>query len=99
MEIHSEFLRFLLVCTQTQARVLLQNTTNGQVNAISEICYNILHGEDIDPELLSRLKKHSILIRKIGDRSRGVLTRREDIALHPRIVWKVLLLFESHIPI
>lgn len=99
MEIHSEFLRFLLVSTHAQARVLLQNTTKGQVNAISEICYNILHGADIDAELLTSLKKHSNLIRKIGDGSRGVVARRKDISLHSRIIWQILLDFESHLPI
>lgn len=93
-----EFIRFLLTATKVQALLLLQHLTNQQVNAISEIFLNVLFSESIDPELISGLRKHKLLLRKVGDRKKGVIARRRDISKHAATVLRILYQVESILP-
>ena len=52
-EQETAFLRFLLQANAKQAKSLLEQSTNGQLQALGEVCYNILHG-DLDPERINK---------------------------------------------
>lgn len=93
-----EFIRFLLTATKVQATLLLRHLTHQQTNAISEIFLNLLVSTSIEPELISGLRKHKLLLRRVGDRKKGVLTRRRDIAKHAGIVLRILYQVESVLP-
>ena len=93
-----EFVRFLLVCNKHQASLLLRHLTPQQTNAIGEIFFNVLYSQDLDEDLLSGLKRHRTLIRRIGDRQKGVISRRKDIAKHSATVLRILQLVEVILP-
>ena len=96
-EREGEFLNFLLVAGTTQVLLLLKKLTKSQVNAFSEIAYNILHTE-IDGALVGQLKKHSHLLRHLGDRKASIASRRSLIVRHPLNVIKILRLVECLLP-
>ncbi len=93
-----EFVRFLLVCNKHQGSLLLKHSTPPQANAIGEIFFNVLYSEDLDDTLIDSLKRHRVLIRRIGNRLRGVNSRRKDIAKHSSTVLSILHQVEVILP-
>ena len=93
-----EFIRFLLSAKKSQATLLLQHLTKPQTNAISEIFLNLLYSQSLEPELLSGLKKHRFLLRRVADRKKGVLSRRSEISKHAGVVLRILYQVESILP-
>lgn len=98
-ERESDFLRFILVASDIQSTLLLKNLTRAQTNAISEICFNILHSEHIEQEVLVGLKRHANLIRRLGERNSGVDVRRRIIKERPQIILNIIRQVESMLPI
>ena len=97
IETELEFVRFLLVCTKQQGVLLLKHLSPAQVNSISEICHNLLYS-DLDESLLADLKHRKALIRRLGDKQRGVNSRRKDIAKHSAAVLSLLREVEPILP-
>ena len=97
-EREGEFLNFLLVASTQQTQLMLKKLTKSQVNAFSEIAYNILHDKQIEGTLLDQLKSHARLIRVLGDRQTTLATRRSLIARHTGKVIKILRLVECLLP-
>ena len=93
-----EFLRFLLVTNITQGTLLLKHATPAQTNAVSEIFYNILHSEDLGDELIQSLRRHELLLRRVGDPSAGLQRRRVAVVKHARTVFKILHTAEAILP-
>ena len=76
------FLRFLLQATTKQQNCLLKLITTQQLDAVGEVCYNILYGEvDVAP-----LKQHQRIIRVLGDKKVSARRRRALVVKHPRTV-------------
>jgi hypothetical protein len=100
VEIESDFLHFLLSAKTSQSQLLLRNVTISQVDAISEICANIIHGTEVvdNPELLQELKPHKNLIRKLADEKSRVSEKRLIINKHPLSVLKIIQRIESLLP-
>ena len=80
------FLRFILQASKKQQSWILNNLTRDQLNAIGECCYQLLYG-DRD---VSRLKKQSAIIRKIGDKLEPASKRQRLVRRRKRVVLKVL---------
>lgn len=93
-----EFLRFLLVTNTTQGILLLKHATPAQTNAVSEIFHNLLHSQDLGDELVHSLKKHKLLIRRVGEIGVGLQRRRFVLIKQARVILKILHLVESILP-
>ena len=64
------FLHMMAKATPAQKRALLRTATKSQINALCEICLNILAGHL--PLNIKRLKKYKNTIRKLAKRSVGI---------------------------
>lgn len=96
-ERESGFIRFLLHASQKQARLLLGHLTPRQLEAIGEICYNILHSQ-LDPALQQSLRTHRRLIRLIANRQLSSSQRNRIIRRHTKAVLRILHFAESLLP-
>lgn len=94
-----DFLRFILNTNVRQSTWLLKNLSRSQTDAVSEIFLNILHSDQLSSNLLDGVKQYRSLIRRVGDTSSGYIDRRTNISKHPRTVLKILLQFESILPL
>lgn len=94
-----DFLRFILNTNVRQSTWLLKNLSRSQTDAVSEIFLNILHSDQLSSELLDGVKHYKGLIRRVGDTSSDYINRRTHISKHPRTVLKILLQFESILPL
>jgi len=99
VERERDFLRFILNTNLRQSTWLLKNLSRSQTDAVSEIFLNILHSDRLSSELLDGVKQYRSLIRRVGDTNSGYIHRRTDISKHPRTVLKILLQFESILPL
>ncbi len=100
VEKESDFLHFILSAKPTQSLLLLRNPTISQVDTISEICINIIHGTEVaeNPEILEDLKPFKNLIRKLGDVKSGVSEKRTIICKHPQSILKIIQKIELLLP-
>ena len=89
------FLRFLLNASVTQSSLLLKTLTRSQVNAVSEIFFNILHSPELSVESLAALKRYKYIIRRVANRTAGYIARRKAIAQYPQVVQRILLQVEN----
>lgn len=96
-EQEAAFLRFLLQASTRQAKLLLEQSTALQLQALGEVCYNILQG-NIESDLLKVLKPHRLLIRQLADRTLRAAERREIASRRARSVIQILRLAESILP-
>ena len=94
-----EFVNFLLTAPLHQCMVILKSLSKSQVNALSEVAHNVLYNsEEVDEELIKELSSYASLLRKVGDRSSSLLTRRRIIARNAKKVIKVLHMVEQILP-
>jgi hypothetical protein len=77
-----DFLTFLPHASTKQLCFLLHTITTEQLNAIGEVCYNVLHGS-VDT---SRLKQHKDFIRVVGDKRVPRHQRKVLVCKHPKFV-------------
>jgi hypothetical protein len=98
--IEEDFFRFLQTAKVAQSLLLLRNVTTSQVEAISEICFNISGGSEVveNQELLTDLKQFKHVIRKLSDNDLRIAERRSVINRHPQIVLKIIQKAESILP-
>lgn len=96
-EQESAFLRFLLQASTRQAKCLLEQSTGIQLQALGEVCYNLLHG-DLEPELLKDLKPYGALIRRLANRHLSAAQRREIASKRAKTVIQILRLAEGVLP-
>ena len=76
------FLRFLVQAPKQQQIWLLKHITQPQLDALGEVCYNLLYGHrDVTP-----LQLHRDIIRKVADKTSSVRTRRGMVQNHPRVI-------------
>lgn len=97
-EREAEFISFILLAPLIQVKLLFKRATASQINALSEIAFNLLHDSELKPELLKDLKQYASLIRKIGDRKKTLTFRRLAVERSPTTVIKILQLVESILP-
>ena len=98
VERHSEFINFILIATNAQAALLLENVTFNQTNAISEVVLNLLRNTQLPEQMKASLRKHVSFLRQLGDRSAGVRSRAEIIKKHSTLVVKILRTAEPILP-
>lgn len=91
------FLNFLLEANSRQAKLLLEHSTPAQLQALGEICYNILHGE-IASDLIKQLQPYKLLIRQLSDKTSSSVIRRKIAGRKAKSVTELLRLVESILP-
>ncbi len=98
--IEGDFFRFLQSAKVAQCLLLLRNVTTSQVDAISEVCFNIVRGSEVleNEELLKVLKRFKHVIRKLSDNDLRITERRSIITRHPQTVLKIIQNAESLLP-
>lgn len=76
-----------------QSRALLETASGDQVNALSEIFYNLQQGGlPLSPILKDTLKKRQRVLSKLGNKKISVKERSCIVQQHTRIVHDTLLL-------
>lgn len=80
------FLRFLPHASQKQLQCILKTITKDQLNAIGEVCYNILYGV-VEVE---HLRRYQDIIRILGDKKVSQKKRRSTLRSNPRVVVKLI---------
>ncbi len=80
------FLKFLPQASKQQLRCILEHITSAQMNAVGEVCYNLLYGTI----KIGELKRHRHIIRLLGDKKIPAIKRRAIISQHPNIVVKLI---------
>lgn len=91
------FLRFLLQASTRQTKLLLGESTPSQLQALGEVCLNLLQGE-IEPRLLQELKPYQRLIRQLADKKLSNLQRRQIARRRASSVLEILRLVENILP-
>jgi hypothetical protein len=80
------FLTFLPQASTKQLCFLLKNITTDQLNAIGEVCYNVLFGSvDTLP-----LKKYTRIIRELGDKHLPRSQRKALVCKHPQFIVQLI---------
>ena len=80
------FLKFLPHASRHQLKCILEHITPAQLNAIGEVCYNLLYGTTD----VSELKRHRHIIRLLGDKKIPAIKRRVIVHQHPNVVVRVI---------
>jgi len=96
-ERESAFLRFLILASPQQVKLVLGKATSSQLKALAEVCFNLLHGE-IDANLLKSLKPYSSLLRSLSKKSLSANKRRTLASRKFKLVQKILKLVADLLP-
>lgn len=96
-EREATFLRFILQASTRQAKLILAQSAPGQIQALGEVCHNLLQRE-IQPELLKELYPYRLLIRQLADKTLSRRQRREIASKRARSVIEILRLVEEILP-
>ncbi len=93
---NESFLKLLLSTTRQQQRVLLDTATNGQVDALTEILYNLLYVVPI-----SELERNSIKRKKaltgLAKITRSYKYRLAHVRKNKRLLLSTLLKYNSQL--
>ncbi len=82
--------------SKEQAKALLETATLDQVNAVSEITYNLLSGNlPLNSKVNSILKKRKRVLNKLANKSISQKERSCIILQHTRLILDTLLLNKS----
>ncbi len=96
-ETERTFLRFLIEASPQQAKVLLQLITPKQLTGLSETCFNLTQG-DVDPQLITDLKKYRTLIRQLSDKNISAKRRSQLAGKNHKKITKILQIAEPILP-
>ena len=96
-ELEKVFLRFMLEATARQAKLILKEVTPSQLQAIGEVCLNLMHGSITD-DLLRDLKPFRELIRQLADKSLSTKRRKQIAVKQSKQMVQVLTLVQGILP-
>ena len=96
-ELEKVFLRFMLEATARQTKLILQEITPTQLQAIGEVCLNLMHGS-ITEDLLRDLKPFRGLIRQLADKSLSTKRRKQITVKQSKQLVQVLILVQGILP-
>lgn len=96
-EAEKTFLRFLLEASPQQVKAILVKITPSQLDALGEVCYNLLYGT-LEPDILSALKKFHRVIRQLADKSVSAKQRRQIAVNRHKQVVHILRQAEKLLP-
>jgi hypothetical protein len=85
-EAQLSFLKFLTNASKQQVRFVLAHITTDQLNAVGEVCYNLLFGS----ANVSELKRHRHIIRTLGDKLVSIRRRKALVKQRPNLVVKLI---------
>lgn len=80
------FLKFLPQASRKQLKCILEHITPAQLNAIGEVCYNLLYGTI----QIAEFKRHRHIIRILGDKKIPAIKRRAIVLQRPNIVVRLI---------
>ncbi len=80
------FLKFLPQASRQQLKCILEHITPAQLNAIGEVCYNLLYGTI----KIGEFKRHRHIIRLLGDKKISTIKRRAIVQQRPNVVVRVI---------
>jgi hypothetical protein len=94
---HIDFLRYLAVAVPSQRKQLLRCLSREQVQVISEICLNLLHGNiEISDEDFLALSKHKNILRRLAVKSVDNNTKRELMYRYATCIANLVTAFLKH---
>jgi hypothetical protein len=75
----------------------LKLISSKQLNALSEACFNLAHA-DVDPQIITDLKKYRTLIRQLADKKISAKQRAKLTANNYKKIPKILQIAEPILP-